>query len=142
MILVRWCIPDMPARLRDQIRREMYITNEIIIKQETARARRMCGTCPSPSQGSPADVMARGEAVDVASAPANGSASGCAHDGDAHDGDAHPEDSDDRWRKALHASMTGSELDLVMMVRREEEEELRARHNQILSRSRSPSEGV
>lgn len=39
MILVRWCIPDMPQDLRDQIRREAYITNEIIIKQETLRAR-------------------------------------------------------------------------------------------------------
>lgn len=39
MILVRWCIPDMTAELRDQIRREAYITNEIIIKQETIRAK-------------------------------------------------------------------------------------------------------
>lgn len=39
MILVRWCIPDMPAKLRDQIRREAYITNEIIIKQESMRAK-------------------------------------------------------------------------------------------------------
>lgn len=39
MIFVRWCIPDMPHELRDQIRREAYITNEIIIKQETMRAR-------------------------------------------------------------------------------------------------------
>lgn len=39
MILVRWCIPDMAHELRDQIRREAYITNEIIIKQETVRAR-------------------------------------------------------------------------------------------------------
>ncbi|PSN51330.1 hypothetical protein C0J52_15729 [Blattella germanica] len=38
MILVRWCIPDMPGKLRDQIRREAYITNEIIIQQETRRA--------------------------------------------------------------------------------------------------------
>lgn len=39
MIFVRWCIPDMAHELRDQIRREAYITNEIIIKQETLRAR-------------------------------------------------------------------------------------------------------
>lgn len=38
MIIVRWCIPDIPVDLRDQIRREAYITNEIIIKQETLRA--------------------------------------------------------------------------------------------------------
>lgn len=39
MIFVRWVIPDMSNELRDQIRREAYITNEIIIKQETMRAR-------------------------------------------------------------------------------------------------------
>ncbi|XP_030373607.1 anoctamin-1 isoform X2 [Scaptodrosophila lebanonensis] len=39
MILVRWCIPDMSVELRDQIRREIYITNEIIIEQESQRAR-------------------------------------------------------------------------------------------------------
>ncbi|XP_017761030.1 PREDICTED: anoctamin-1 isoform X1 [Eufriesea mexicana] len=40
MILVRWCIPDMNPKLRDKIRREAYITNEIIIHQEALRA---CG---------------------------------------------------------------------------------------------------
>lgn len=39
MLLVRWAIPDMSGDLRDQIRREAYITNEIIIKQEAIRAR-------------------------------------------------------------------------------------------------------
>lgn len=38
MILVRWLIPDISSDLRDQIRREAYITNEIIIKQEALRA--------------------------------------------------------------------------------------------------------
>lgn len=37
MIFVRWCIPDIPASLRDQIRREAYITNEIIIHQESMK---------------------------------------------------------------------------------------------------------
>lgn len=41
MILVRWAIPDMPAELRDKIRREAYITNEIIIKQEAERAQKL-----------------------------------------------------------------------------------------------------
>lgn len=41
MILVRWAIPDMSAELRDKIRREAYITNEIIIKQEALRAHRL-----------------------------------------------------------------------------------------------------
>lgn len=39
MILVRWCIPDIPATLRDQIRREAYITNEIIIHQESMKVK-------------------------------------------------------------------------------------------------------
>lgn len=40
MIWVRWAIPDMSSKLRDKIRREAYITNEIIIKQEAERARK------------------------------------------------------------------------------------------------------
>lgn len=34
MIWVRWAIPDIPKDLKDSIRREAYITNRIIIKQE------------------------------------------------------------------------------------------------------------
>jgi hypothetical protein len=41
MLLVRWIIPDVSGKLKDQIRRETYITNEIIIKQEAKRASRM-----------------------------------------------------------------------------------------------------
>lgn len=41
MLLVRWAIPDMSGKLRDKIRREAYITNEIIIRQEAERARRL-----------------------------------------------------------------------------------------------------
>lgn len=40
MIWVRWAIPDISSDLRDKIRREAYITNEIIIKQEAERARK------------------------------------------------------------------------------------------------------
>lgn len=40
MILVRWGIPDMSGDLHDKIRREAYITNEIIIEQEAKRARK------------------------------------------------------------------------------------------------------
>ena len=36
---LRWIIPDVPRKLQDQIRRENYLTNEIIIKQEMMRAR-------------------------------------------------------------------------------------------------------
>lgn len=52
MIFVRWLIPDVSAELRDQIRREAYITNEIIIKQEALRATRAAAvreTIKSPS---------------------------------------------------------------------------------------------
>jgi anoctamin-1 len=38
IIIIKWCIPDIPGDLKDRIRREAYITNEIIIKQETIRA--------------------------------------------------------------------------------------------------------
>lgn len=38
MILLRWCIPDINPKLRDRIRREAYVTNEIIIQQEAVRA--------------------------------------------------------------------------------------------------------
>lgn len=38
MIVVRWGIPDMSTELKERIRRETFITNEIIIKQETLRA--------------------------------------------------------------------------------------------------------
>jgi anoctamin-1 len=46
MILVRWLIPDTSGELRDQIRREAYITNEIIIKQEALRASRVNSARP------------------------------------------------------------------------------------------------
>ncbi|KAF2902509.1 hypothetical protein ILUMI_03671, partial [Ignelater luminosus] len=42
IILVKWLIPDVPRALRDQIRRENYLTNEIIIKQEALRATSTC----------------------------------------------------------------------------------------------------
>jgi anoctamin-1 len=46
MILVRWLIPDVSGELRDQIRREAYITNEIIIKQEAMRASQAASARP------------------------------------------------------------------------------------------------
>lgn len=36
---VQWLIPDTSHRLRDQIRKEAYLTNEIIIHQERRRAK-------------------------------------------------------------------------------------------------------
>ena len=35
---VQWLIPDTSHRLRDKIRKEAYLTNEIIIRQERKRA--------------------------------------------------------------------------------------------------------
>ncbi|XP_052128356.1 anoctamin-1 [Frankliniella occidentalis] len=102
MILVRWCIPDMSASLRDQIRREMYITNEIIIRQETARARQLFRSC-SPDGHS---------------------------DQHEHPKDEHPKEdgeADVHWRRVLNTPLTGAELDLVVMVRAEEEQERRLR---------------
>ncbi|XP_043474457.1 anoctamin-1-like [Leptopilina heterotoma] len=46
MILVRWIIPDMSNSLRKRIRREIYITNEIIIQHEAHRA---CGRFNVPN---------------------------------------------------------------------------------------------
>ncbi|XP_066905567.1 anoctamin-1 [Halyomorpha halys] len=39
VVFVGWCIPDVPTRLKEQIRREAFITNEIIIHQEAIRTR-------------------------------------------------------------------------------------------------------
>jgi hypothetical protein len=36
---VQWLIPDTSRRLRDKIRKEAYLTNEIIIQQERRRAK-------------------------------------------------------------------------------------------------------
>ncbi|KAJ8977505.1 hypothetical protein NQ317_017123 [Molorchus minor] len=49
MIIVKWCIPDVPTELHDQIRRETYVTNEIIIKQEAIRAQSR-HICTSPKK--------------------------------------------------------------------------------------------
>lgn len=38
-MLLKWVIPDIPKKLQDQIRRENYLTNEIIIKHEMLKAR-------------------------------------------------------------------------------------------------------
>uniref|UniRef100_A0A1B6JA02 Anoctamin n=2 Tax=Homalodisca liturata TaxID=320908 RepID=A0A1B6JA02_9HEMI len=46
MIAVQWCIPDMSPKLRDQIKREAFLTSEMIIKQETLRARGHRGESP------------------------------------------------------------------------------------------------
>lgn len=39
IMVVQWAIPDVPRRLRDQIKREALRTSEIIIKHETLHAK-------------------------------------------------------------------------------------------------------
>jgi hypothetical protein len=41
MTAVHWLIPDIPRRVRDERRKEAYLTNEIIIEQERKRAQAM-----------------------------------------------------------------------------------------------------
>lgn len=36
---VQWCLSDKPRKLRDQIKRETFLTEELIIKSEAERAR-------------------------------------------------------------------------------------------------------
>jgi len=49
-MLLKWIIPDIPSEVTEKIRREAYLTNEIIIKQEMARARGI-GSIGSDSTG-------------------------------------------------------------------------------------------
>ena len=42
MIAVQWCIPDVPSELKDQIKREAYLTNELIIQYEMQQAKQPC----------------------------------------------------------------------------------------------------
>ncbi|XP_014247440.1 anoctamin-5 isoform X2 [Cimex lectularius] len=41
MIIVQWCIPDVSPKLQDQIKREHYLTTELIIQHEANRAKNM-----------------------------------------------------------------------------------------------------
>lgn len=43
MIAVQWCIPDVSPKLKDQIKREAYLTSELIIQHETLRAKQGSG---------------------------------------------------------------------------------------------------
>ena len=45
--LIAWLIPDVPAELKVQIRKEAYISNEIIIRTELLRAQ---GKSPEESE--------------------------------------------------------------------------------------------
>ncbi|XP_047493990.1 anoctamin-1-like isoform X1 [Penaeus chinensis] len=52
ILFIKWIIPDMPYRLQEQIRREAYVTNELIVEQELRRARE-ANTTASSSPRSP-----------------------------------------------------------------------------------------
>lgn len=39
-LVVDWTIPDISRKLKDQIKREAYLTNDIIMKEEATRAKR------------------------------------------------------------------------------------------------------
>ena len=41
MMAVQWLIPDMSRKLRDEMRKEAFLTSEIIITQERKRAQGM-----------------------------------------------------------------------------------------------------
>ncbi|XP_046382503.1 anoctamin-1-like isoform X1 [Ischnura elegans] len=63
---VQWIIPDMPRKLRDEIQREAYLTNEIIIQEERNRAKRARGnsgdySTPRVPSGRHTDASARGD---------------------------------------------------------------------------------
>jgi hypothetical protein len=38
-LLLKWIIPDVPQSLRQQIRQQQYLTNELIMHQELKRAK-------------------------------------------------------------------------------------------------------
>lgn len=82
MILVRWCIPDMSPKLRDKIRREAYITNEIIIHQEALRT--ACERCETNND------------VELQVAQTYVVANECA----------------DRWNRVMRNSLSTSDFDL------------------------------
>ena len=39
-IFLRWCVPNLRSDLKDRVRREAYLTNEIIIRMELLRSKR------------------------------------------------------------------------------------------------------
>ncbi|KAI4465729.1 ngep-related [Holotrichia oblita] len=84
MIMVKWCIPDIPRELSDKIRREAYITNEIIIKQETLRAQ----SAPKTETGR-LSALERMGAGDMPSTP-------------------------EQWDRLIAKSLSGSEFDFMV----------------------------
>jgi hypothetical protein len=50
---VEWLIPDIPRHIHDEMRKEAYLTNEIIIEQERKRAQAI-----NPGRTSSRDFLA------------------------------------------------------------------------------------
>lgn len=86
MLVVKWGIPDIPSTLRDRIRREAYITNEIIIKQETMRAQ----TNHIKDQQHP--KISRDTIAEITECPAT----------------------PDQWDRLINKSLSGSDFDLMV----------------------------
>ena len=42
---IKWIVPNINRDLRDKIRREAYVTNEIIIRTELLKAKGVIGSC-------------------------------------------------------------------------------------------------
>lgn len=85
VIIVKWGIPDIPSDLRDRIRREAYITNEIIIKQETLRAQSARNKDEQPK-------MTRDTIAELTECPAT----------------------PDQWDRLINKSLSGSDFDLIV----------------------------
>lgn len=48
-MIVAWAIPDVPRTLRDQTKREVYLTREIIIEHEKKRSKFNRSSMPTPT---------------------------------------------------------------------------------------------
>ena len=45
VMAIKWIVPNINRDLRDKIRREAYVTNEIIIRTELLKAKGVIGSC-------------------------------------------------------------------------------------------------
>lgn len=46
-LAIDWLIPDISRKLKDEMKKETFLTNEIIIKQERERAKQQRSRSPS-----------------------------------------------------------------------------------------------
>ncbi|XP_012289037.1 anoctamin-4 [Orussus abietinus] len=55
-LAVQWCLPGIPRKLRDQIKREAFLTEELVMKREAERARqRVSRSSTNPENVHPRD---------------------------------------------------------------------------------------